>query len=81
MTVHLLVLIHGMWGNPAHLAEMSRIIQETKGSTEAAAAANGTELDILLAQNNRDQSTYDGVDWCAERAADEVCGQALLRPF
>lgn len=72
MSVHLLVLIHGMWGNPVHLAEMSRIIRETKGSAEASAAANGIELNVLLAQKNRDQSTYDGIDWCAERAADEV---------
>lgn len=69
MSIHLLVLVHGMWGNPGHLAEMNRIIQETKG---AGPSDDGTELEVLLAEANRDQSTYDGIDWGGERVADEV---------
>ncbi|KAJ7180653.1 DUF676-domain-containing protein [Mycena filopes] len=26
---HLLVLVHGMWGNPGHLSELNRIVKET----------------------------------------------------
>ena len=69
MSTHLLVLVHGMWGNPSHLAEMNRIIQETKGSGPS---DEGVELDVLVAEANRDQSTYDGIDWGGERVADEV---------
>ncbi|KAI5118402.1 hypothetical protein M0805_007536 [Coniferiporia weirii] len=71
--VHLLVLIHGMWGNPTHLAEMNRIIKEVKGPSSAAGSDDaGVELEVLLAQTNRDESTYDGIDWGGERVADEI---------
>ncbi|KAH8108868.1 DUF676-domain-containing protein [Phellopilus nigrolimitatus] len=74
--VHLLVLIHGMWGNPVHLAEMNRIIAETKGPGSAMSSGgesdSDVELDVLVSQTNRDESTYDGIDWGGERVADEV---------
>lgn len=66
--VHLLVLVHGMWGNPGHLAEMARIIRETKEEV----GPDGTKLHVLLAETNREDSTYDGIDWGAERVAEEV---------
>lgn len=67
--IHLLVLIHGMWGNPSHLAELARIIRETY----ATPSSDGVELELLLAEANREESTYDGVDWGGERVAQEVC--------
>jgi hypothetical protein len=66
--IHLLVLIHGMWGNPAHLAELARIVHETHSD----ASADGTVLHVLNAESIRDNSTYDGVDWGGERVAKEV---------
>lgn len=68
MSTHLLVLIHGMWGNPVHLSEMHRIITE-KFPLDA---DSGSHLEVLVAQTNRDQSTYDGIDWGGERIAEEV---------
>lgn len=65
--VHLLVLVHGMWGNPSHLSEMHRIITETH-----ATAKDDFELQVLLAETNRNESTYDGIDWGGERVAKEV---------
>jgi hypothetical protein len=65
--VHLLVLIHGMWGNPDHLSELARIIREEKGATHA-----DLELRVLVAQTNSGESTYDGIDWGGERVAEEV---------
>lgn len=67
-SVHLLVLIHGMWGNPAHLAELNRVITETY----ATPSSDGIELQVLLAEKNREESTYDGIDWGGERVAQEV---------
>ncbi|KAG6914058.1 hypothetical protein DXG01_002735 [Tephrocybe rancida] len=67
MSVHLLVLIHGMWGNPGHLSELKRIITETYASS-----SDGIQLEVLLAETNRDNSTYDGIDWGGERVAQEV---------
>ncbi|KAI0825686.1 putative serine esterase-domain-containing protein [Irpex lacteus] len=69
--IHLLVLLHGMWGNPTHLAEMNRIYSETRGK-EDSIGPNGERLHILLAQANKEAGTYDGIDWCGERIAEEV---------
>lgn len=65
--VHLLVLIHGMWGNPNHLAELDRIIRETYPEE-----VDGIALEVLLAETNSEESTYDGIDWGGERVAQEV---------
>ncbi|KAG2157765.1 putative serine esterase-domain-containing protein [Suillus bovinus] len=66
--VHLLVLIHGMWGNPSHLAHMNKIIREVKGEVED----GDIELEVLVAETNKDESTYDGIDWGGERVAEEI---------
>lgn len=67
--IHLLVLIHGMWGNPDHLAELHRIIVEVKGKENS---ETDCHFEALVAQKNRDESTYDGFDWGGERIAEEV---------
>jgi hypothetical protein len=67
-SIHLLVLIHGMWGNPGHLAELHRIAQDT----HSLPSEDGTKLEILLAETNREEGTYDGIDWGGERVAKEV---------
>ncbi|KAF8347847.1 putative serine esterase-domain-containing protein [Amanita rubescens] len=66
-SVHLLALVHGMWGNPGHLAELSRVILDTYP-----APVDDMELQVLVAETNRDDSTYDGIDWGAERVAQEI---------
>jgi len=69
-SVHLLVLIHGMWGNPDHLLELHRIIRETRSYSE------DVELQVLLAETIRDDATYDGIDWGGESVAREVMERA-----
>jgi len=66
-SVHLLVLVHGMWGNPGHLAELNRIILETQSTV-----SKSPSLHVLLAETNREDATYDGIDWGGERVAQEV---------
>ncbi|KAG6864623.1 hypothetical protein C0991_008244 [Blastosporella zonata] len=56
-----------MWGSPTHLAEVKRIITETYASS-----SDGIELEVLLAETNAENSTYDGIDWGGERVAQEV---------
>ncbi|KAF9071516.1 putative serine esterase-domain-containing protein [Rhodocollybia butyracea] len=68
-SVHLLVLAHGMWGNPGHLAEMERIARETFTSSDS---KGKDELRVLIAAANREEGTYDGIDWCAERVVEEA---------
>ncbi|TFK21122.1 DUF676-domain-containing protein [Coprinopsis marcescibilis] len=67
-TVHLLVLVHGMWGHPGNLSELKRIA----GETYSAALKDGSRLEILVPETNRDASTYDGIDWGGERVAKEI---------
>ncbi|KAF5362471.1 hypothetical protein D9756_002304 [Leucocoprinus leucothites] len=67
--IHLLVLIHGMWGNPGHLAALERTIKEKYAEPNK----DGEELEVLLPKSNENVATYDGIDWGGERVADEVC--------
>jgi hypothetical protein len=69
--VHLLVLIHGMWGNPSHLASMHRIIEQARVK-ETSDDMNEVGLHVILPETNRDESTYDGIDWGGERVAAEA---------
>lgn len=56
-----------MWGNPSHLAELMRVVQEKKEPND-----EGVILHAISAETNRDGSTYDGIDWGGERVAEEV---------
>lgn len=67
-TVHLVVLVHGMWGNPGHLAELDRVIRETHSEP----GVTGERVRTLVAKTNSESGTYDGIDWGAERVAEEV---------
>ncbi|KAG8949894.1 hypothetical protein FRC04_008197 [Tulasnella sp. 424] len=66
--VHLLVCVHGMWGEPSHVARLAEIVKETHSAPEE----DGVELDVLVAETNRDENTYDGIDWGAERVIEEI---------
>ena len=67
--VHLLVCVHGMWGSPDDLHELALEATTKLGNKEGAEY----EFDILVPENNSGgAATYDGVDWCGERAADEA---------
>jgi hypothetical protein len=66
--VHLLVLIHGMWGNPGHLEALANAVQDKYAEPNE----DGETLEVLLAETNKSAATYDGIDWGGERVADEV---------
>ena len=72
-TVHLLVLVHGMWGNPSHLHSLHKAIKERYNELDSAKGPGGEQLEILLAETNQEEHTYDGIDWGGERVAEEVC--------
>ena len=71
--VHLLVLVHGMWGNPNHLSELARTAREAYSEP----SPDGTLLHVLMAQTIKEESTYDGIDWGGERVASEVRPNSL----
>ncbi|KAH9971656.1 putative serine esterase-domain-containing protein [Lactifluus volemus] len=68
--VHLLVLIHGLRGNPSQLASMHRIIQQS--TNESSKHQNGVGLHVMLPETNRGECTIDGIDWGGERVATEI---------
>jgi Putative serine esterase (DUF676) len=73
--VHLLVLIHGMWGSPSNLASMHRIMKETRlndSSMYSSIDPDGSALHVMLPKTNQAENTYDGIDWGGERVAVEV---------
>ena len=72
LSVHFLVLIHGMWGNPSQLSELARIIRD-----EQEDSSKDIELEVFMPETNSGDSTYDGVDWGGERLAEEVWNQYI----
>lgn len=58
---HLLVICHGLWGNPSHTAYLATKIKEKHPN-----------LLVLNTKSNHGQHTYDGIDWGAKRVVEEV---------
>ncbi|KAI9695750.1 MAG: hypothetical protein M1820_008422 [Bogoriella megaspora] len=59
---HLVVLIHGLWGNPNHLSYLSSTLRKKYPE----------ELHILVARSNSDSFTYDGIEVGGERVTHEI---------
>ena len=53
---------------------MHRIMTETR-IHEDSVEQDGATLHVMLPETNKDESTYDGIDWGGERVAAEA------RPF
>lgn len=70
--IHLLVLIHGMWGSPSHLASAARVIEEVKGRGSQLVDTGAPDLHVLVAVTNAEDHTYDGIDNGGERVAQEI---------
>lgn len=68
--VHLHVLLHGLWGTPAHLSEVEKVFKQHLADTKAETTA-GVQVEVLLIGGNVGK-TYDGIDFGAEVATDEV---------
>ncbi|CCC12475.1 hypothetical protein SMACR_06554 [Sordaria macrospora] len=60
---HLCVLIHGLWGNPNHMASVARALR---------AQHPRDKLNILVAKRNAGSFTYDGIELGGERACNEI---------
>ncbi|KAI0819147.1 DUF676-domain-containing protein [Trametes gibbosa] len=70
--IHLLVVLHGMWGNASHLAEMRRVVEERRCQPGSEKGPGGEQLRVFIPETNKDENTYDGIDWGGERAAEEI---------
>ncbi|KAL5612216.1 hypothetical protein BROUX41_000244 [Berkeleyomyces rouxiae] len=60
---HLCVLVHGLWGNPTHMASVAEALR-------AKFARN--KLHLLVAEANAGNFTYDGIDRGGERVCAEI---------
>ncbi|KAJ5953152.1 hypothetical protein N7454_000048 [Penicillium verhagenii] len=60
---HLCVLVHGLWGKPAHLDYMAAALKERYGEDH---------LYILCPEGNSGNFTYDGVEVGGERVVHEI---------
>jgi len=60
---HLVVLMHGLWGNPVHLQHLRDTLHERRGDEG---------LYILVPKSNKDNFTYDGIEVGAERITYEI---------
>ncbi|GAA5846840.1 hypothetical protein JCM9279_004461 [Rhodotorula babjevae] len=74
--VHLVVLLHGLFGSPKHVAYLASALEreaaaqlEHRSDDEA-----GRKLVVLVAQSNGLSSAhlYDGIDVCAARVVEEI---------
>ncbi|KAL9057337.1 MAG: hypothetical protein Q9162_002411 [Coniocarpon cinnabarinum] len=60
---HFCVFIHGLWGNPGHLTQLSKSLL---------AKFSGSNLHVLIAKRNVGNFTYDGIELGAERVTKEI---------
>ncbi|KAL2179299.1 putative serine esterase-domain-containing protein [Thermothelomyces heterothallicus CBS 202.75] len=60
---HLCVLVHGLWGNPNHMASVAKALR---------AQHPPDRVYILLAKSNSGSFTYDGIELGGERVCHEI---------
>ncbi|AET39031.1 lipase ROG1 family protein Ecym_3560 [Eremothecium cymbalariae DBVPG len=69
--VHLIVFVHGLWGNISHMDYLSNaIVARSNNSKET--------LAVYSAKMNQGYRTYDGIDICGFRVASEIEEQILI---
>ncbi|KAL4810064.1 putative serine esterase-domain-containing protein [Aspergillus unguis] len=60
---HLCVLVHGLWGNPSHMNTIATALRKQHDESQ---------LHIIAAECNNGNLTYDGIEVCGERLANEI---------
>ncbi|KIK66677.1 hypothetical protein GYMLUDRAFT_192639 [Collybiopsis luxurians FD-317 M1] len=69
MHVHLHVLLHGLWGTPKHFQSAARVFAARHGQKNA---ESQDRVELFIVEVNQGTKTYDGIDWGAERAVEEI---------
>ncbi|POV94876.1 hypothetical protein PSTT_16601, partial [Puccinia striiformis] len=65
--VHLVVIVHGLWGSPEHVSHLANTLREISSR-----AKGSTPLNVLVPSSIQWTNTYDGIDYCAEHVAREI---------
>ncbi|AMD21175.1 HEL105Cp [Eremothecium sinecaudum] len=63
--IHLIVLVHGLWGNSSHMDYLVNALKQLSVNSKE-------RLEIYSTQLNQGYRTYDGIDICGYRVADEI---------
>ncbi|SGZ58055.1 CIC11C00000001113 [Sungouiella intermedia] len=63
---HLIVLVHGVWGNPSHMGYLAHQIEKMSTSNPS------DEIVVYRTGSHSGYLTYDGVDINGKRIADEI---------
>lgn len=61
-----------MSGYPEHLSEMAHVFLTRLHPARLEKATFAQEVHVFVAESNTYDCTYDGIDWGAERALQEV---------
>ncbi|RCK67782.1 hypothetical protein Cantr_03111 [Candida viswanathii] len=69
---HLVILVHGVWGNSSHLAYIEKQIKENIKPQD------GTKIHTHKTGSHQGYLTYDGIDVNGKRISDEVWEQTQL---
>ena len=65
--LHLVVLVHGLWGNRSHMDEISKYVSSLNDKD-----GKGERILVHQAHLNEGYKTYDGIDVCGIRVAKEI---------
>lgn len=69
INVHLVVIIHGLWGSPDHVSYLANTLRKIANSS---IQQSNDQLEILIPNSIQWTNTYDGIDYCAEHVAREI---------
>ena len=69
---HLIVLVHGLWGNTSHFDYISKALKEYARDNWG---KDHEELLVYTTTLNEGFKTYDGIDVCGFRVAQEIADQ------
>ncbi|CAN6674749.1 lipid droplet phospholipase 1 [Trichomonascus vanleenenianus] len=80
MGIHLLVLVHGVWGTVKHFDYICTQLEAAGAIIDCLdevpeVGEDEEQLVVYRARSNQGYFTYDGIDVCGTRVADEVCAE------
>lgn len=66
--IHLVILVHGLWGNVSHMEYLCKKLSNLNNSS----SFSNEQLHVHISNSNEHYKTYDGIDVCGTRLAKEV---------
>ncbi|BFZ61714.1 hypothetical protein YB2330_002789 [Saitoella coloradoensis] len=67
LPVHLIFLIHGLWGNSSHMSYLDSRLLALNDT-----ASLNHRIQTHICRENEGNRTYDGIDVCGDRVAEEI---------